>query len=160
MGRPYSTDLRERVLLACEAGDASGAELARPFRVSASAVSSWQRLARLEGRRTATPHGRGAPSVVDAESGAVLRALVEEDNDATLAEYARAFTARPGEAISAASVCRALQRQGLIRKKRPFTRASKTDRMWPLSASLIRKPWPTATRPAWSFSMRRGSKPL
>jgi transposase len=134
MGRPYSADLRERVLQACEAGEASGAAIARRFRVSASAVSSWQRQARREGRRTAKPHGRGVPSVLDAEGGAVLRALVEDNNDATLAEYALAFTARTGEAISGSSVCRALQRQGLIRKKRPFTPASKTDRMWLRSA--------------------------
>lgn len=160
MGRPYSADLRERVLLACEAGDASGAEIARRFRVSASAVSSWQRQARLEGRRIAKPHGRGAPSVLDAEGGAVLRALVEANNDATLAEYAVAFTARTGEAISESSICRALQRQGLIRKKRLCARVSTADRMWPLSASHMGRRWPTSTRPAWSFSMSRGSKPI
>src|SRR5689334_17536194 len=34
MGRPYSTDLRERVLRACENGEESQAEIARRFEIS------------------------------------------------------------------------------------------------------------------------------
>jgi transposase len=56
-------------------------------------------------------------SVLDNDDGAVLRALVAEKNDRTLAEYAQAFTARTGDEISESSICRALQRQGLVIKK-------------------------------------------
>jgi transposase len=117
MGRPYSTDLRARVLRACEVGEESQAAIARRFEISESAVGSWLRQLRRDGRREAKPHGRGFPSILDEDDGAVLRSLVAERNDATLAEYTRAFTARTGEVISESSVCRALRRHGLVVKK-------------------------------------------
>ncbi|MFL7905525.1 hypothetical protein ACJ41P_30670 [Azospirillum argentinense] len=48
----------------------------------------------------------------------VLRALVREDNDATLAQYRDRLAARTGIALSPAVVCRTLKRLGLARKKR------------------------------------------
>ena len=50
MGRPYSTDLRERVLRACEVGDESQAAIARRFEISESAVDSWLRQLRRDGQ--------------------------------------------------------------------------------------------------------------
>jgi transposase len=102
---PYSTDLRERVLRACEVGEESQAAIARRFEISESAVGSWLRQLRQDGRREPKPHGRGFPSILDEDDGAVLRSLVAEKNDA--AEYAKAFTARTGEEISDSSMCRA-----------------------------------------------------
>ena len=117
MGRPYSTDLRERVLRACEIGDESQAAIARRFEISDSAVRSWLRQLHHDGRRAPKPHGRGFRSILDEDDGAVLRSLVAAKNDATLAEYTRAFTARTGEEISKSSMCRALRRHGLVVKK-------------------------------------------
>ena len=113
-GRPYSTDLRERVLRACEQGEERPAVIARRYDISESAVRSWLKQFHEEGRREPKPHGRGFLSVLDEDEGAVLRALVAEKNDRTLAEYAQAFTARTGEEISESSLCRALPRQGLV----------------------------------------------
>jgi transposase len=119
MGRPYSTDLRERVLRACEVGEESQAVIAYRFEISESAVGSWLRQLRQEGRRVPTPHGRGFRSLLDEDNAAVLRVLVQEKNDATLDEYAQAFTAKTGEDISGSSISRALKRHGLVLKKRP-----------------------------------------
>jgi transposase len=124
MGRPYSTDLRERVLRACEAGEESQAAIARRFDISESAVRSWLRSLHQEGRREPKPHGRGFASILDEDEGVVLRSLVAAKNDATLAEYARAFTAKTGEEISETSICRALRRHGLVLKKRPYGRVN------------------------------------
>ena len=124
MGRPYSTDLRERVLRACEIGDESQAAIARRFAISESAVRSWWRQRCEDGRREPKPHGRGFRSILDEDDGAILRALVAAKNDATLAEYTRAFTAQTGDEISESSVCRALQRHGLVVKKRLCGRVS------------------------------------
>ena len=115
MGRPYSTDLRERVLRACEIGDESQAAIARRFEISDSAVRSWLRQLHHDGRRAPKPHGRGFRSILDEDDGAVLRSLVAAKNDA--AEYTQAFTARTGEEISESSMCRALRRHGLVVKK-------------------------------------------
>jgi transposase len=75
------------------------------------------RQLRQDGRREPRPHGRGFRSILDEDGGAVLRSLVAAKNDATLAEYTRSFIGRTGEEISESSVCRALQRHGLVIKK-------------------------------------------
>lgn len=117
MGRPYSTDLRERVLRACENGEESQAIIARRFEISESAVGSWLRQLHQEGRRVPKPHGRGFRSILDEDEGAVLRSLVKDRNDATLKEYAQAFMSKTGEEIGESSICRALKRHGLVIKK-------------------------------------------
>jgi len=117
MGRPYSTDLRERVLRACETGEESQAEIARRFEISDSAVRRWLRHLHQEGRRAPKPHGRGFRSILDEDDGAVLRSLVKDKNDGTLKEYAQAFLDKTGEEISGSSICRALKRHGLVTKK-------------------------------------------
>ena len=137
MGRPYSLDLRERVIQACEAGEESQAAIARRFQVSENTVSCWSRLAREEGRREPKAHGRGFPSVLAEADGAVLKALVAQRNDATLEEYAQAFTARTGEAISGSSRCRGLQRHGLVVKKRHSGRVSRIGPMSPKNATSM-----------------------
>src|SRR3712207_6032071 len=87
MSQPYSADLRERVLVACERGDLPQVEIARRFQVCPATVSNWRRQEREEGRRAAKPHSGGVPSRLDAAALAVLRQLVIEDNDALLREY-------------------------------------------------------------------------
>src|SRR4051795_7666178 len=58
MPKPYSADLRERVLLAGEAG-LPPAIVARHFGVGLSTVYLWRQQARAEGRRCAKPHVGG-----------------------------------------------------------------------------------------------------
>src|SRR4051794_14975690 len=86
MPRAYSTDLRERALAACEAGEGSQSEVARRYRIGERTLSGWLKLAREEGRRAPRPR-RGGTRPVGGEA-ATLAALVAERNDATLAEYA------------------------------------------------------------------------
>jgi transposase len=58
MPRPYSADLRERVLRAYEGG-LPPAEVARRFGVGLSTVYLWRQQAGAEGRCCAKPHGGG-----------------------------------------------------------------------------------------------------
>jgi transposase-like protein len=51
MPQPYSPDLRERVLVACERGDRPQVEIACRFQVCPATVSNWRRQDREEGRR-------------------------------------------------------------------------------------------------------------
>ena len=53
----YSTDLRERVLVAVEAGEPADA-VAERFMVGRSSVYRWMAAARDEGRRAPKPMGR------------------------------------------------------------------------------------------------------
>lgn len=127
MGRAYSIDLRTRVIQAHEAGEGGYGTLARQFRVSPNTIYLWVRTFRHEGRCCPKHYRHGFLSVLDEDDGAVLRQLVEEQNDATLAEYAERFTARTGYEISPSSVGRALKRLKLFRKKKTL-RASEQKR--------------------------------
>ena len=121
MPRPYSTDLRERALLACEDARDCYAEVARRFRVGVSTLRLWRRQAREEGRAPAPLGGRLA----------VLAEIVAERDDATLAEYAGMLAARTGGLKrSAPVICRALKRLGWVREQGRSGPASGTERTW------------------------------
>ena len=118
MPRPYSADLRERVLADCEAG-LSRAAAARRYRVGERTVYRWLAGARHEGRRAAKPHDAGGPRPVVAGTEAILHELATgpATRDATLAEQAALYKARTGRKLSPSTLCRAFQRQRLTRKK-------------------------------------------
>jgi transposase len=126
MPRPYSVDLRERVLLACERDDCSHAEIARRFTLAESTVSTWYQAWRDSGRRTAKPPGRGLAAILTAAEEAVLRQLVAEDNAATRQQYCDRLAERCDVKVSVTTLGQTLQRLGLTRKKRPCGRANKT----------------------------------
>lgn len=119
MARAYAADLRERVLVACERGGLSRAALAALFKVGQSTLYRWQQAWRAEGRRAAKPHKGGPSPRLDAAALDRLKDLVAERNDLTLAEYAAELHARADIEASGPTVCRALKRLGLLRKKEP-----------------------------------------
>jgi transposase len=154
MPRPYSADLRERVLAACKQCEGTREGIARRFRVAASTVYSWLGAARAEGRRAAKPPARGRVPVGGAT--ATLAGLVAERNDATLAEYADLLAERAGIRRSPSALCRALKGLGLARKKRrsgpPSGAASTSPRRGRrgalISPGSIPGGWSSSTRPA------------
>jgi transposase len=157
MPRAYSIDLRQRVLVAHEAGEGSQAEVARRYRVGERTLSGWLKAARAEGRRGPKPRGGGrAPLGGEATT---LATLVAERNDATLAEYADRLVERTGVRRSLAAVCRALQALGLVRKKRRFGPPSRTGRMSSRDGRRGALSWPGSRLSAWSSSTRPGSTP-
>lgn len=137
MPESYSADLRERVLRACRRDDGTRRQIARRFQVSESTVYGWQRVDRDEGRRAAKPATGGPAALIDDEGDRGLRALVAEDDDATLAEYAQAFAAKTGKVVSVPVLCQALKRLNLRRKKRRCGPVS--VRMSPATGTLGRK---------------------
>jgi len=76
MPRACSTDLRERVLAAYEAGEGGQAEVARRFRVGERTLSRWLLAARAEGRR-----GPRVPTRERAPVGGAAAVLAEEMPD-------------------------------------------------------------------------------
>jgi transposase len=145
MPRPYSTDLRARVLTACERRDGSRAAIARRFSVGESTLYDWLRQARQEGRRAARPATGGRPRLGGADGASALLAAVTARRDATLAELADAVTARTGRRWSASAVCRALQRLGWPRKKRRSGPPSRIGPMWRTSAPRGATRWAAST---------------
>ena len=117
MPEPYSGDLRERVLRACERGRLSRAKIAAVFQVAESTVYRWLQTWRAEGRCEAKPHAGGPAPRLEQAARETLAAIVAEANDLSLAEYAAKLLERAGVTASGPTVCRALQKLGLRRKK-------------------------------------------
>jgi transposase len=157
MARPYSADLRERVLLAHERGEGGASALARRYRIGLSTLYRWLADLRREGRRAARPMGHGRAPLGGAEDA--LRALVAEQNDATLAEYAERLAARTGRRRSPSAICRALRRLDLPRKKSRSAPRSRTARTWPRRVPRGTPAWPGSRRGGWSSSTRAASTP-
>jgi len=117
MARAYTAELRDRVLRACERGGLSRTRVAALFGVGESTLHRWRQAWRTEGRREAKPHAGGPAPRLDQAALDALKALVAEGNDRTLAEYAAGLAERAGVAASGPTVCRALKKLGLRRKK-------------------------------------------
>lgn len=116
MPRPYSTDLRERVLAASERGYTIE-EVAELFGLAAATVKRWRRLRRRTGSAAPAPHGGGHPPRVVDRGLFVVSQIVQEHADLTVAEIAAEYRARTGIAVSRSAMGRTLQRLALTRKK-------------------------------------------
>src|SRR5690349_21036102 len=157
MPKPYSADLRERVLLADAAGQPP-AGVAERFGVSLSTVYLWRQQAHEEGRRCAKPHGGGRARGIDAAGEAILRGLVAERNDRTLDEYIELLAARGGgKRVSRPTLCRTLRRLGLWRKKRRYAPASGIGPTSKRSGRSSARGFGRSTPRNWSSSTRPAS---
>jgi transposase len=122
--KAYSMDLRDRVVAACDAGDATREQVAARFSVSVRWVRDLLKRRRETGSVGPKPHGGGRARAFDAAADARLREAVRAEPDATPEELARTA----GVACSPAAVQRALDRLALTRKKSPGGRPSATGR--------------------------------
>lgn len=116
--RPFSNDLRQRVLEAALSGELTQVQVAQRFSVSLSFVEKLLHRHRTTGSIAPRPHGGGRQRCIRAEHEAVLLRLIEADNDAIDAEIAERFTAATGQPVSTRTVNRMWRRLGVTRKKR------------------------------------------
>jgi putative transposase len=115
MTRPYSEDLRVRVVRDVEAGS-SRRSVASKYQVSISFVIKLVQRWRAAG--TIAPRGSGGGGVHKlAEHGALVDRLLAEKKDITLEEM-RASLAAEGVVVGRSSVDRYLKARGITRKKR------------------------------------------
>ena len=119
MGKPYSEDLRERVIGAGQDG-ATIPEIAEQFGVSISSVVRFRRLHRETGSVTPAKFGgyKGYALVAHEE---LVRELVAEQPDITLAEL-KAVLATEKVTIGQSSISRFLHHLNLRFKKKPARR--------------------------------------
>jgi transposase len=109
MAGAYSTDLRERVLVAVEAGEPADV-VAEAFMVGRSSVYRWMAAARDEGRRPPKPMGGGPKPIIRDETEAALCRLLEADNHLTLTECRDHLAAETGVRVKPWTIGRALRR--------------------------------------------------
>lgn len=132
MVKPYSQDLRERVMSAVD--DGTSVRAAAPlFRVSVSYIYKALGRRRATGERTARRSG-GAPKPKLAEHGEALRQRIAEHPDATLAELQTWLSAEREVKVSVGCLWNTLDRLGLPLKKSHNGPPSRTERTWPKRA--------------------------
>jgi transposase len=124
--KPYSNDLRRRIVEACEGGKYSQGEVAELFQVSLATVKNFLRRKRETGSPDALPHAGGNKPRLDEKARQFIQQSVEENNDLTLDELCRRVQARPRKSVSRPTMSRLLQALNLPRKKSRFTPPSAT----------------------------------
>jgi transposase len=120
----YSSDLRQKILHACERRLGSQRALADFFGVSLSFVEKLLRRHRTTGEIAPQPHAGGQRPRLDTAAATLVRQLVHDNADLTLEELCAQVAAEAGGRASVATMCRVLQRLGLPRKKSRATPAS------------------------------------
>ncbi len=121
--RPYSMDLRERIVAAIDRHEGSLRWIARVFGVSTSFLVRLLQRRRVTGTLTPKPHAGGPPPALTPDDHERLAELIREQPDATLDELKQqgSFT------CSLKTLWMALRRRGLTRKKKSL-HADQRDR--------------------------------
>lgn len=117
--KPYSLDLRQKILDAYDHKRGSQRAVAALFGVSRAFLEQLLRRRRTTGDIAPRPHAGGRQPRCDAAALALVRQFVREQPDATLEELRAQLHHRRGLRLSVATMCRVLQRLGLPRKKSP-----------------------------------------
>jgi transposase len=126
--KPYSNDLRRRIVEACESSKYSQGEVAELFQVSLATVKNFLRRKPETGSPDALPHAGGNKPLLDEKARLFIRQSVEENNDLTLDELCRRVKARHRKAVSRPTMSRLLQALNLPRKKSRSTPPSATPK--------------------------------
>lgn len=116
--KPYSVDLRQKVLEVHQKTQASIKQTAERFGVSNSFVRKLLKRNQETGTIAAKPHRGGALAKLTPEQMPLIEALIEEDNDATLEQLCVRVEEKTGVKVSVPTMCRILQKLELGRKKK------------------------------------------
>jgi transposase len=133
MPNPYDAALRKRAVMAYERGEGSYAYLAALFAVDHRTLERWVARWRVARCLEPRPRGGGWRSPIDLD---ILRVLVREVPDATLAEMCAEYNRRAPRAqrTTRASFHRTLVREGFVVKKNAHGPVRSTGRTWRRSA--------------------------
>lgn len=126
MPRPYSDDLRRKVLEAHAAGRGSMRSLAAQFGVSQGWVEKIARQHRQHGRIERVQQRHGPPSRAGAEAEECLREALREQPDRTLVELQQVLRTKLRIGLSVAQLWRVVGRLGLPLKKSHSTLSNGT----------------------------------
>jgi transposase len=127
MAKPYSQDLRDRVLDAVDKDGMSRRAAAERFGVSESSAIKWMERLERTGSRTAARMGGYKPRKLD-RYREFLEAARAEKPDITLQALCDRLLSERGVTADTSMMCRFFRRIGVTFKKRPSSRASRTGR--------------------------------
>ena len=112
--RPYSQDLRRRILDTVARGEGSLRQIAQRFLVNISTIVRLLNQHRQTGSADPKPHAGGRRPALGPDDVERLRELIREQPDATLDE----LRDRLGVTCSRMAISRALKKMGITRKKK------------------------------------------
>ncbi len=123
--RPYSMDLRRRVVAACDRKDGRQVEIAERFGVSTTWIRRLKQRRRETGSIAPLPQNAGCKPALDSRKMERLRRLVDRQRDATLRE----LKDRLGMTISNGAMIRTLRALKLTLKRSRSRRPRKNATM-------------------------------
>src|SRR5438045_1416639 len=126
--KPYSNDLRRRIVETYESGEHTLAEVADLFSVSLATDKNFLRRHRQTGSPDALPHAGGRKPALNDKARLFIREALRQDNALTLDELRRRLQSRHKQTVSRPTMCRLLQTLDLPRKKSRSTPLSATPR--------------------------------
>jgi len=134
MAEAYDLTFRERAVAAYHAGAGGYHHLARLFGIAYRTLQRWVAQERTTGSVAPRKEAGGWHCPIDVE---MLKAVVRETPDATVAEMCRAYNRRVSSAqrTNATSFRRALRRAGFVFKKNGRGRAKSIGQRWQPSAA-------------------------
>lgn len=115
--KAYSIDFREKIVNTYEQGNTSVRKVATRFDVSKAFVQKLLKQKKIKGHVSPGKQGGSIKSELDGYS-AQLAQMVEKYPDATLTEYCEYWGQTHNQWVSPSTMCRALQREQLTRKKK------------------------------------------
>ena len=157
MPRPYSQDLRDRVMASVSGGCSCRAS-AKMFSVSVATVVRWSQRFRTTGSAAALAMGGRRPHRLAGRRDWLL-ARIAEKPDLTLRAL-RAELAANGIKVSHGALWAFFAREGITFKKRACTPANRTAPTSPAGASGGRNTRASLPPNDWSSSTRPGPRPI
>ena len=127
MARPYSQDLRERVIDAVERGQMSRRAAARHYAISESVAVKWLERLERHGSREPVGHGGHRASKLMPHRD-FLEAARAEKSDVTLQALCDRLLAERGVKADTSMMSRFFRRIGVTLKKRPLSHGSRIAR--------------------------------
>jgi putative transposase len=117
MPKPYSIDLREKIVAAYENKEGSMQKLANRFKVSKSFVAELLKRVKQTGQVAPKPHGGGHPPSVKTQGEIFLKELIESQPNLILEEIRDKYN-EYFEPVSRSTIDRTLTKLKLTRKKK------------------------------------------
>lgn len=116
--KPYSVDLRQKIIDVYTQGNISQRQLAQQFHVALSFVQKLLKQFRETGKIAPKVRTQQTPTKLNASELNVLQELVNTNNDATLQELRYQLAKKTGVLIGRSTVERMLHRLNLTLKKK------------------------------------------
>ena len=123
--KPYSLDLRQKIIDVYETVPISQRQLAKRFGVTLSFIEKRLKQRRETGSIAPKVRTQQTPTKLNEANLAILRQLVEAHNDATLEELRNLLKQATGIQVGRSTIDRMLKKLNLTLKKKRSTRAKK-----------------------------------